>query len=123
MSKRRGAAVIDLAEVRTLRRVAAYQRKIAHVLDSNRRAIARLFSTGALFSRQGARVGRDLLLAHQHMLRVVALLHKLSQGGQATARRPGPEAEAVFDELDQLLDRTTILTHRTGDYLARLRME
>jgi|SRR5579871_3291833 len=123
MRKRHGAAVIDLAEARTLRRVAAYQRKIAHVLESNRRGIARLFSTGALFTRQGARVGRDLLLAHQHMLRVVSLLHRLSQSGDASSRRPGPEAEAVFDELDQLLDRTTVLTHRTGDYLARLRME
>jgi hypothetical protein len=115
--------VIDLAEVRARRRVAAYQHKIARVLESNRRAISRLFSTGALFTRQGIRVGRDLLLAHQHMLRVVSLVHRLTSAADLPAPKKATDTEALFRELDDLLERTSVLTHRTGDYLAKLRME
>jgi hypothetical protein len=118
----RPAPVIDLARARAKRRVTAYQTKIARVLESNRRAIGRLFATGALFTRQGTRVGRDLLLAHQHMLKVVSLLQRLINAAQAPVPRK-PEVDAMFDELDQLLERTSVLTHRTGDYLAKLRME
>lgn len=115
--------MIDLAEARAKRRVTAYQHKIARVLESNRRAISRLFTTGAIFTRQGIRVGRDLLLAHQHMLRVVSLVHRLTNAADFPAPRRATDADAVFRELDELLERTSVLTHRTGDYLAKLRME
>jgi hypothetical protein len=114
------AEVINLAEVRAKRRVSAYQRKIAHVVESNRRAIGRLFASGALFSHQGARVGRDLLLAHQHLLKVVSLMNRLSDAGEVPAPRRPAEVNALFKELDTLLDRTSALTSRTGHYLARL---
>lgn len=117
------ATVVDLAEVRAARRLAHYRFRIAQVLDSNRRAIGRLYTTGALFTRQGARVGRDLLLAHQHLLRVVSLLNRLSDSGDVPAPRRPEEVGAVFEELDLLLDRTTELTSRTGQFLARLRGE
>ena len=126
MSKNRSgglANVVDLNEVRAHRRLSAYQDKIALVLDSNRCAIGRLYTTGALFSRQGARAGRDLLLAHQHLLKVVSLLNRLSSSGDVPAPRRPTEVNAVFRELDLLLDRTSELTSRTGHYLARLRGE
>ncbi len=115
--------MIDLAEARAAHRLTAYRRKIAGVLDSNRRAISRLFTTGALFSRQGARAGRDLLLAHQHLLKVVTLLNQLSDLDTLPAPRTPSEINAVYRELDLLLDRTSELTSRTGHYLARLRQE
>jgi hypothetical protein len=115
--------LINLDEERVRRRVAAYERKITRVLDTNRRAIGRLFSSGALFTRQGTRAGRDLLLAHQHMLRVVSLLRRLTHLGEVPSPRQPVEMDAIFVELDDLLERTSVLTHRTGDYLAKLRME
>jgi hypothetical protein len=121
--RRRIGVLINLDEERVRRRVAAYERKISRVLDTNRRALGRLFATGALFTRQGTRAGRDLLLAHQHMLRVVSLLRRLSHLGEVPPPRKPVEMDAIFVELDDLLERTSVLTHRTGDYLAKLRME
>jgi hypothetical protein len=119
----RSAKVISLAEVRAQRRFSTYQAKIASVLDSNRRAISGLYTTGALFSRQGARAGRDLLLAHQHLLKVLSLLDRLADTGDLPAPRKPREIIALYRELDALLDRTSELTQRTGTYLARLRGE
>ncbi|MBI3185539.1 MAG: hypothetical protein HYZ28_25655 [Myxococcales bacterium] len=115
------AEVVDLAEARALRRLATYREKMGQALDSNRRAIGRLCSIGALFTAEGTRVGRDLLLAHQHLLRVVALLERLSNRGDVPAPRRPTQVGALFSELDQLLDRTSELTTRTGEYWARLR--
>ena len=117
------AAVIDLADERARRRLARYGEKVNRVLAANRQAIGRLYTSGALFSHQGAKAGRDLLRAHQHMLRVVALLDRLADGGDVPAPRRQEEICAVYEELDALLDRTSLLTTRTGSYLARLRGE
>ena len=116
-------AVVELSDFRAQRRLALYQEKIARVLESNRQAIGRLYTTGALFSRPGARAGRDLLLAHQHLLRVVSLLERLADEGDVPAPRTAGQVDLVYLELDGLLDRTGELTHRTGVYLARLRPE
>lgn len=117
------ANVISFANAKAQRRLAGYREKIAFVIDSNRQAIGRLYTTGALFSRQGARAGRDLLLAHQHLLKVVSLLERLSDTGNVPAPRKPREIDAVYRELDLLLERTGELTARTGNYLARLRHE
>jgi len=115
--------VVDFVKVRSRRRVKLYESKIAKVVESNRRVIGRLFSSGALFTRQGTRVGRDLLLAHQHLLRVVSLMHRLTGAPTPPSRRRAARPVDVFRELDELLERTSDLTHRTGDYLAKLRMD
>jgi hypothetical protein len=122
------ANVIDLASERGRRRIGEYESKILSVLDANRRALSRLFATGLLFTRQGSRAGRDLLLAHQHLLKVVDLLGQLGDWGEmvcAELREPpkGAEIEALYEELDALLERTNQLTSRTGDYLAPLARE
>lgn len=112
--------VVDLGQVRAKRRLLAYQNKICRALDSNRRSIGRLYATGLLFSYEGSRAGRDLLLAHQHLLKVVALLDRLRA---SPATRSPTAANAAYRELDLLLERTGELTSRTGHYLARLRGE
>jgi hypothetical protein len=122
-SKSHRAVVIDLARVRSQRRVQSYYRKMSRVIDSNQRALGRLFTTRAIFSREGARVGRDLLLAHQHLLRVVELLECLGRSRRAGRSAGRVDLSPVLEELDGLLERTFQLTSRTGEYLERLRME
>jgi len=117
------ADVVDLRTVRARVRVEAWRQKVERVMESNRRTIGKLYATGALFSRQGSRVGRDLLLAHQHLLKVNVLLDRLSDDGDVPAPRKPAEREALYRELDALLDKTQAITHRSGDFLARLRRE
>lgn len=107
--------VIQLARAREARRVAEYQRRTRQVIDANKRALARLFQSGVIYSRVGARLARDLLLAHQHLLKVGDLLARLSE-------MESPErfdAQSVYDEVQALLSRTTALTARSEGVLAR----
>jgi hypothetical protein len=114
------AVVVNLNEVRAQLRLAAYQNKISRALDSNRRSIGRLYTTGLMFSYEGARAGRDLLLAHQHLLKVASLLNRLRS---APGPMPPRTVTAAYQRLDLLLERTGELTSRTGHYLSRLRGE
>jgi len=85
------------------------------VQEANRRALGRLFQSGLIYSRAGSRLGRDLLLAHQHLLKVADLLSRLGE-------MESPErfdAEAVYDEVHALLSRTTALSARSDGILAR----
>jgi len=85
------------------------------VLEANRRALARLFQSGVIYSRVGSRLARDLLLAHQHLLRVGELLARLGE-------MDSPErfdAEEVYEEVHALLSRTTALSARSDGVLAR----
>lgn len=111
--------IIDLASERGRRRISEYESKIRRVVDTNRRALTRLFANGVIFTRQGARAGRDLLLAHQHLLKVLDVLGQLSDLGEPKAPRRA-EVEALYEELDGLLERTSHLTNRSGGFLATL---
>lgn len=117
------AQVVNLSEVRLDRRLLLYRLKIDHVLRSNRRAIGRLYTTGALFTKVGTRAGRDLLTAHEHLLRVVGLIERLSHQGDVPPPRKPAEVDAVFLELDTLLQRTAELTEQTGELLGELKKE
>lgn len=119
----RGAEVVSLQEVRLDRRLAAYQARLDRVLEANKRAITRLFATGLLFTKHGTRAGRDLLLAHEHLLRVVALLGRLGNEGDVPPPRKAAEVDAIFAELDGLLDRTSELTEHTAQLLEDLGKE
>lgn len=104
------------------RRLRDYQARLRAVLDTNRRALSRLFQSGVLFSRAGARLGRDLLLAHQHLLRLADLLARMSElstrGGREGA---DPEAEALYAQVQALLARSSELSARSDGLLARER--
>lgn len=84
--------------------------------EVNRRSLGRLFQSGLVFTRQGARLGRDLLLAHQHLLRVSDLLGRIAELPEGAA---GGESSALYDEAQALLARTAELTARSGLVLAR----
>jgi hypothetical protein len=112
---RRETPVIELARVRDARRLGDYQRRTRQVIDANKRALARLFQSGVIYSRVGARLARDLLLAHQHLLKVSDLLARISE--IETPERF--DAEAVYDQVQALLLRTSALTARSDGVLAR----
>ena len=108
--------MVDLARARDARRLREIQARCRAVDEVNRKSLGRLFQTGLVFTRLGARLGRDLLLAHQHLLRVSDLLARIAElPGDA----PDGDAAALYDEAQALLARTTELTARSSLVLAR----
>ena len=120
---RRGAGrlvpVADLAEARDARRLRDHRERVDEVLDGNKRALSRLFQTGLIYTRQGSRLGRDLLLAHQHLLKVGDLLARLDDLYLRGRRGADEETEALYAEAQKLLARTRELSARSDVLLAR----
>src|SRR5512140_1115584 len=87
--------VVDLAQARDARRLRELVARCQNVDDVNRKSLARLFQSGLVFTRQGARLGRDLLLAHQHLLRVSDLLARIAELPEDAAEG---DASALYDE-------------------------
>jgi hypothetical protein len=116
-TQRAGSPIVDLARARDARRLREFESRCRGVDEVNRKSLARLFQSGIIYTRQGARLGRDLLLAHQLLLRVSDLLARIGEaaddGGAAA------EVEALYGEAHDLLARTSKLTSRTGLVLAR----
>jgi hypothetical protein len=108
--------VVDLCLAREARRLREFQARARAVDDLNRKALSRLYQTGLVYTRQGARLGRDLLLAHQHLLRVGDLLIRI---GELSGPGATDDAEGFYAEAGELLARTTKLTSRTGLVFAR----
>jgi hypothetical protein len=117
--RRRGepAQIVDLSSVRQERKRELAERRVRTVLDGNRAALTRLFTTGLIFTQKGGRAGRDLLRAHQRLLKVVDLFARLGESRQDSTLHE--RAEEVFARLDPLLARTTQLTARAGEFLRR----
>jgi hypothetical protein len=109
--------VVDLAQARDARRLRDIQARCAAVDEVNRKSLGRLFQSGLVYTRQGARLGRDLLLAHQHLLRVFDLLARIAELPEDAG---AGEATTLYDEAQALLARTTELTARSGLVLARV---
>src|ERR1700682_1817910 len=115
---RKTAAVVDLSSVRDSRRRGLADKRVREAMAETRAALTRLFSTGLISTQKGARAGRDLLLAHQALLKVVDVFARLVEpsGRDDTALKH--RAEEVFTHLDAQLNRTAQLTARTGEFLA-----
>jgi hypothetical protein len=109
--------VVSLNEARLNRRLGGYRDRLNHVMGANRDAFARLYHSGSFFSQNGLSVARDLLLAHQNLLRVQRLIDRLGQTGDVPAPRQQEEVDAIFKELDRLLDKTGELAERTCNAL------
>jgi hypothetical protein len=116
--RRSPAAVIDLASVRALRRRELAERRVRDAMDENRGALSRLFSTGLIFTQKGARAGRDLLLAHQALLRSADLFARLLDPSSRHDAALKQRAEELLAHLDAQLARTAQLTARTGEFLS-----
>ncbi len=116
------SAVVDLSDARDDRRFREYQARLDGVLEANRTALGRLFQSGVIFTRAGARLGRDLLLARQHLMRVMDLLARLEHlDGADRASGSDGGAEALYAEVRALLVRTSELCARSEGLLARER--
>src|SRR5437588_8328311 len=115
---RASATVVDLSSVRAQKRRELAERRVRASVDENRAALARLFSSGLIFTQKGARAGRDLLLAHQALLKVVDLFARLVEPSARDDAALKHRAEEVFAHLDAQLARTAQLTARTGDFLS-----
>src|SRR5260370_38329849 len=101
--RRSPAAVFDLSSVRTLRRRELAERRVRNAMDENRAALSRLFSSGLIFTQKGARAGRDLLLAHQSLLKVVDLFARLGEPSSRGDAALKIRAEEAFAHLDAQL--------------------
>ena len=114
--------MIDLADARDDRRLRDYRTRLGAVQETNRKALSRLFQSGLIFSRAGARLGRDLLLAHQHLTRVADVLGRLADLDLRGPRgRRDAEAEALDAQVQAVLARTSELSARSDGLLARER--
>ena len=107
--------MVDLSCVRELRRREIAERRVRTVLEGNRAALSRLFATGLIFTQKGSRAARDLLRAHQSLLKTADLFARLGESRNTTLQGRGDE---MLARLDPLLARTSQLTARTGEFLA-----
>ena len=110
--------MVDLSSVRAQRKRETAERRVRDALDENRAALTRLFASGLIFTQKGARAGRDLLLAHQSLLKVVDLFARLVEPSARDDAALKHRAEEVFSHLDAQLARTAQLTARTGEFLS-----
>jgi hypothetical protein len=112
------ALVVDLSSVRAQKRREMAERRVRDAMDENRAALSRLFASGLIFTQKGARAGRDLLLAHQTLLRTADLFARLIEPSARDDAALKHRAEEVFAHLDSQLARTAQLTARTGEFLS-----
>lgn len=117
-TRRAPALVVDLSSVRAQRRRDMAERRVRDAMDENRAALSRLFASGLIFTQKGARAGRDLLLAHQALLRSADLFARLVEPSARDDAALKHRAEEVFAHLDSQLARTAQLTARTGEFLS-----
>jgi len=110
--------VVDLAQERERRRLRAYRDQAHALLDANRRTLSKLFTTGTLYTRHGARAGRELLGTYQHLLKVTDVLGKLAVLEAETGTVRGREARRLLTELDALVRRSKLLSGHADDLLA-----
>ena len=116
--RRPEATIVDLSSVRAQRRRELAEKRVRAAMDENRAALRRLFATGLIFTQKGARAGRDLLLSHQALLRIVDLFARLidpSARGDAALQHRADEA---FLQLDAQLARAAQLTARAGEFVS-----
>ena len=116
--RRSWASVVDLSSVRSQKRRELGERRVRIAMEENRAALARLFSSGLIFTQKGARAGRDLLLAHQSLLKVVDLFARLVEPSARGDDALKVRAEEAFEQLDAQLARAAQLSARTGEFLS-----
>ena len=117
-ARRAPAAIVDLSSVRAQKKRELAERRVRGAMSDNRAALTRLFASGLIFTQKGSRAGRDLLLAHQALLKVVDVFTRLVEQSSREDATLKVRAEEVFRQLDAQLTRTAQLTQRTGEFLS-----
>src|SRR3954464_7702832 len=113
--RRATAEVVDLSCVRESRRREIAERRVREWLEGTRAPLSRLFATGLIFTHKGSRAARDLLRAHQSLLKTADLFARLGDSRNMSLQG---RCEELLARLDPLLARTSQLTARTGEFLA-----
>lgn len=107
--------VISLGLERDMRKLRANREQLYAVLNNHRQALTRLFETGVIFHRQGVKAGRDLLLAHELLHRVLDMLDELGNDDLK-----GEEKTKIMLRVQRDLNRASLITTRTGEKLRSL---
>lgn len=102
------SAVVDLETARGARRLRELGDRCDALDECTRRIVSRLFQGGTIFTRHGARLGRELLLSHQQLLRAAALI---GQAAECDASAP-EECDALYREAAALVERSTLTVAR-----------
>ncbi len=100
--------VVDLSRERDRRRIREFRHQVQSLLDKNRHSLGKLFSTGAIYTRQGTRAGRNLLAAHQNLRKVSDLLTQHSN-----LEKEHIYASRFFQQLEILLQKSRTLSMQT----------
>jgi hypothetical protein len=109
------SAVVDLAQARDARRLRDLGERCRSVDEGARRTLTRLFACGTIFTRHGSRIGRDLLLCHQHLLRAAGLVGKATECDESAPE----EADALYQEAASLVERAHQVVARCEAACAR----
>lgn len=96
------SAVVDLAHARDARRLRELGERCESLDECTRRIVSRLFQCGTIFTRHGSRLGRELLLSHQQLLRASALI---GRAGECDESAP-EECDALYQEAAALVERS-----------------
>lgn len=107
--------VISLELERDMRKLRSNREQLYAVLNNHRQALTRLFETGVIFHRQGVKAGRDLLLAHELLHRVLDQLDELGSDDL----KGEPKARLML-RIQRDLTRASVITARTGEKLRSL---
>lgn len=102
------SAVVDLAQARGARRLRELEERCQSIDEGARRLVSRLFQCGAIFTRHGSRMARDVLLSHQQLLRAAALIGRAEDLDDSA---PG-ECDALYQEAAALVERSTQILAR-----------
>jgi hypothetical protein len=113
----KGAPVIDLAEVRHERRRDELLAGLARAQDGNRAAVARLVHSKLLWTRRGARAGRQLLTNWERLVEETERLKRLTPLEAADRSL----AEPLFDAVETLLAKSARLANRSAEIVAQSR--
>lgn len=111
------SGIVVLAHERERRQLRAYRDRAEALLDANKKALAKLFTTGTLFTKQGARAGRELLATYTHLLKVSEVLGKLAALEAETGSVRSREARRLLAELDSLIRKSKLLSTHADDLL------
>ncbi|MGC4122875.1 MAG: hypothetical protein QM765_51570 [Myxococcales bacterium] len=117
-AKSKSLQVVDLSQERERRKLRAYRARARSLLEANKRALTKLFTTGTLYTRHGARAGRELLGTYQHLLRVDDVLARLADLESTQGTMKSREARRLLAELESLVKRSKLLSAHADDLLA-----
>lgn len=111
------APVIELASARRLQRRDRLVADLARALVGNRHAITRLIHSNLLWTRRGARAGRQLLANWERLVDEAERLRHLD----LSMPIDGDLIDSLFEELEALLAKSAKLESRSAELIAQSR--